>query len=131
VGKSPPAAAAAAPVTCAIPAGPYGAAAVLADVAAGAEPLPFKRIARLACLKREGRSRHVGFVYRATDPANPHPLESAVICGVRVSTEAAVFRWLARNIGTPAGPSAWTPTAARREHERAVKSLRAAGLEVA
>ena len=106
------------------PAPTAGAAAVLADIAAGAEPLTFKQVAKLKYFRREGRHRHVAAVYRAAgdDP----PLESAVIAGVKISTEPAVQRYLARKNGIAAGAN-WTPGRFRREHQAAAKALAADG----
>jgi len=107
---------------------PTGAAAVLADIADGAEPLSFARAAKLKCMTRDGRARHVSFVHRAADPTKPHPLECATISGVRMTTEAACLRWLAANSGAvPASSASWTPGRARREHLAAAKALATEG----
>jgi hypothetical protein len=122
-----------APATSAGPAlaGPIlrGADAVLQDIADGAEPLTFARAAKLRCLSRDGRHRHVGFVHRAADPTKPHPLEFAVISGVRMTTQAAAIRWLQRNSGTtPSSSASWTPGRFRKEHAVAERQLDDAGI---
>lgn len=104
----------------------HGAASVLADIEAGAEPLTFKSATREQSLRRDGRRHHVAWVYRVADPSRPVPLESAIIGGVRVTTRPAIARWLAKSNGLPVG-AGWTPGRMRREHEAAERELAEAG----
>ena len=95
-----------------------GAVAVLQDLAEGAEPLTFKEAAKLRCLRREGRTRHVAWIYRAAgdDP----PLEYADVGGVRTTTEPAVMRYLARKNDWVAGLFAFLREMRQRaENDRA------------
>ena len=61
-----------------------------------AEPLSLKRATRERCLWARGRAPHVALLYRAAQATNPHPLETATVVGVRVTTRPALLRWLGR-----------------------------------
>ena len=102
---------------------------MIADIEAGAEPLTLKGAARLKCMKRDGANRSAPFMHRICSPTKSHPLDVAVINGVRMTTEAACLRWLAAN--SSAAPSArrgWTPGRTCTLHQEASRQLDAAGL---
>ena len=104
--------------------------AVLADAEAGAELLTFNRATGLKLLQVHGRRPHVAVLHRAANPSNPVPLESAVVNGVRVTTEPAIRRWIlaqSRQSGRP-GPTKPPPHQEQRRRERTKARLDALGL---
>ena len=92
---------------------PPGAAAVVADLEAGHEPLTFARATREKCLAIRGRPPNIRTLYRAAKRTQPCPLESAVVAGVRVTTRPALFRWIARKNHVP------PPEVVREQEEHA------------
>lgn len=93
--------------------------AVLADAEAGAELLTFNRATGLKLLQVHGRRPHVALLHRAADPAKPIPLESAIVSGVKVTTPAAVRRWIARcSHGRTSNAPAPTPQAETCRRQR-------------
>ena len=108
---------------------PAAAARCVDDVAhGGADWLTFAQVARLKCMCLNGKPRHVAFVHRAADPSKAHPLDFAVVSGVRCSTLPACLRWLAANSGAiPSNSATWTPGRTRREHQTAERALAADG----
>ena len=104
--------------------------AVLADTEAGAELLTFNRATGLKLLQVHGRRPHVAVLHRAANPSNPIPLESAVVNGVRITTEPAIRRWIlaqSRQSGRP-GPTKPPPHQEQRRRERTKARLDALGL---
>ena len=93
--------------------------------------MSFNRATALKLLQVHGRRPHVGLLHRAADPAKPHPLESAVVNGVNVTTEPAVRRWIAANSqgrASPTGPEPPTPYQEERRRRAVDARLDAPGL---
>ena len=103
--------------------------AVLDDAAAGAELMTFNRATGLKLLYVRGRRPHVALLHRASDPSRPYPLEAAVVNGVKVTSEPAIRRWIARSSQAPAlAPSPPTQQQEQRRRERTEQKLDALGI---
>src|SRR5688572_4943135 len=107
-----------------------GAANVLADIAAGEEPIPMTELpGHPAVPKRRGHRPHISACFRwASRGLRGYRLESARVFGVISTTPSAIARFNARLNGV--APTATTRTPARRARElaRAEQELLASGL---
>jgi hypothetical protein len=122
--EKPASARTSAPLLC------HNADAVLADTAAGAELMTFNRATGLKLLQVHGRRPHVALLHRASNPSRPYPLEAAIVNGVKVTTEPAVRRWIARSSQASApAPSTPTPQHEQRRRERIELKLDALGIK--
>ena len=103
-------------------------AAILGDLEAGHEPLTLRRATKEPWLCARGRASNVAVLYRAAQPTNPNPLETAVVNGVLVVTRPPLLRWLARNnkVGRPEVP---VPAHGARRRERTESKLDTLGIK--
>ena len=106
------------------------AATILDDLAAGEPPMVFTEAARLSCLRRHGRAPHVGALYRwASTGVDGVRLEWAKVGGIRVTTRAAVLRFISRlTDGGPTPAPTDLPRDVQRRHQEAGAALAAAGI---
>jgi hypothetical protein len=89
------------------PASPcYGAEAVLDDLQRGAEPLTFSAAAREKMLRKDGRSPAISQIYRWHDSGiQGVRLEAARVAGSKITTRAAIARFIRRLSGSPETPT--------------------------
>jgi hypothetical protein len=92
------------------------------------QPVTLAKATRMSQLRRDGRSPHVSQLYRWTGRGiRGHVLESVVIGGARCTTSEAVDRWIAALSGEPVTRTTRTPVRRRQDHDRAERTLAAAG----